>query len=174
MPCQCQINPNPTPIAQNNLIPQSNHNYLQPMKIQLLESRSILYVMNNLSLGQFFIMLMIWSKLSSNNLQCLRVVNIPTRMNRCSISIYDPKIPSICLARKLTFGNWVSWICHQAKEGSTHVVGVINLLNKDNFPTTSAHDDSSINAPTPNTLLSFSIESPNLAIYPTTSIANRV
>jgi hypothetical protein len=47
-------------------------------------------------------------------------------------------------------------------------------MNKDNFPTTSPHDDFSIDAPTPNILLSSSIKSPNLAINPTTSIANRV
>jgi hypothetical protein len=44
-------------------------------------------------------------------------------------------------------------------------------LNKDNSPTTSACDDFSINVPTPNILLSSSIESPNLAIDPTTYIA---
>jgi hypothetical protein len=107
-PCQCQINLYPTTIAQNNLIPQSNHNYLQPTKIQLLESLSNLYVVNNLSFGQFIITLMIRSKLSTSNLQCLRVVNIPAKLNTHSISIYDLEIPNICLARKLTFGNRVS------------------------------------------------------------------
>jgi hypothetical protein len=37
----------PTPIVQNNLIIQSNHNYFQPMKIQLSKSLSNLYVVNN-------------------------------------------------------------------------------------------------------------------------------
>ncbi len=45
-------------------------------------------------------------------------------------------------------------------------------MNKDNSPTTSSHDDFSIDAPTPNILLSSSIESPNLAIDPTTSITH--
>jgi hypothetical protein len=45
-------------------------------------------------------------------------------------------------------------------------------MNMDNSPTTSARDDSSINAPTPNILLSFSIQSPNLATYPTSSTAH--
>ncbi len=44
----CQINHCPTPIVQNNLIIQSNHNYLQPMKIQLLENTLNPYAMNNL------------------------------------------------------------------------------------------------------------------------------
>ncbi len=42
-----KFNPYPAPIAQNNLIPQSNHNYLQPMKIQLSKSFLNLYVVNN-------------------------------------------------------------------------------------------------------------------------------
>jgi hypothetical protein len=53
------------------------------------------------------------------------------------------------------------------------VVGVIyNLFNKDNSPTTSAHDDSSINEPTPNIFLSSSLKLPNPITNPTTSIAH--
>jgi hypothetical protein len=45
---------------------------------------------------------------------------------------------------------------HEAK-GSTHVVKTTNnLLNKDSFPTTSAQEDSSIEAPAPKMLLSSS------------------
>jgi hypothetical protein len=47
-----------------------------------------------------------------------------------------------------------------------------NLLNKDNSPTTSACDDSFIDAPTLNILLSSSIESPNVTTNPTTSTAH--
>jgi hypothetical protein len=124
------------------------------------------------SSSQFFTMMMIWSKLSSYNLQRLKVVNTLARLNTHLVSICDHRSPNICLARKLTFGNGVSWIHHQAK-GSTHVVGDIdNLLNKDNSPATSACDDFSINVPTPNILLSFSMESLNPATYPTTFIAH--
>ncbi len=112
---------------------------------------------------------MIWSKLSTYNLQHFKVVNTPIRLNICLVSICDLKIPDICLTKKLTFGNWVSWIYHQAK-GSTHVTwDTNNLMNKNNSPTTSARDYSSINASTPNILLSSLIKSPNRATNPTTS-----
>ncbi len=114
-------------------------------------------------------MVMIWSKLPTYNLQPFNVVNPLARLNTCSISICDPRIPNICLARKLTFGNWVSWIYHQIK-GSTHVAkDTDNLLNKNNYTTTTTHDDFSIDVPTLNILLYSSIESPNPATNPTTS-----
>lgn len=63
-----------------------------------------------------------------------------------------------CLARKPTFGNWFSWVHHQAR-GSTHLdKGTYNLQNKNNFLITTAHEDSSIDIPTPKMLVSsFSI-----------------
>lgn len=59
-----------------------------------------------------------------------------------------------CLARKSTFGNWLSWVHHQAR-GSTHLdKGIYNLQNKNNLLVTTAHEDSSIDIPTPNMLVS--------------------
>jgi hypothetical protein len=76
------------------------------------------------------------------------------KLKTCSISIWNPRIPRICLARKPTFGNWFSWHHHQDK-GSTHVNARIdNLLNKKRSPTTRAQEDSSMDAPIPN-ILSF-------------------
>jgi hypothetical protein len=47
-PHQCQINPYLALIAQNNLIPQSNHNCFQLIQIQLSKSLSNPYVVNDL------------------------------------------------------------------------------------------------------------------------------
>jgi hypothetical protein len=53
------------------------------------------------------------------------------------------------LTRKLTFENYPSWMCHEAR-GFTHAYGIIgNLLNKDNSLGTNASEDSSIEVPTP-------------------------
>jgi hypothetical protein len=43
----CQINHCPIPSAQNNLIIQSNHNYLLPMKIKLLKNLLNSCALNN-------------------------------------------------------------------------------------------------------------------------------
>jgi hypothetical protein len=92
-------------------------------------------------------------------------------MNIYSVSNYDSRIPKICLAKKTNIWNWLSWIHHQVK-GLAHVVGVINnLLNKDSSPT-SAHEDSFIDAFTPNILFSSSMKSPNLTTNPTTVIVH--
>ncbi len=60
-----------------------------------------------------------------------------------------------CLARKPTFGNWLSWVHHQVRR-STHLdKGIYNLQNKKNILVTTAHEDNSIDIPTPNMLVSF-------------------
>jgi hypothetical protein len=62
----------------------------------------------------------------------------------------NPEILRICFARKPTFGNWPSCICHQTN-GFAHVNDEIkSLLNKDNFLVTGVQEDSTIEAPTPN------------------------
>jgi len=101
------------------------------------------------SYDQFFT-IVIWSKFSTCNWQHgraintparfnwqhRRAINTPARLNTCLVSIYDPRIPRICLARKSTFGNWISWIRHQTR-GSTHAVEITNnLLNRHNSLTT--------------------------------------
>jgi hypothetical protein len=53
-------------------------------------------------------MVMIQSKLSTYNLQCLKVVNTLAKLNTLPILICDPRIPNICLAEKLTFGDQIS------------------------------------------------------------------
>ncbi len=55
-----------------------------------------------------------------------------------------------CFAWKPTFGNWPSWMHHQAS-GFAHVNGGIkNLLNKNNFLLINVHEISLIETPTPN------------------------
>jgi len=57
----------------------------------------------------------------------LKLSTPPTRLKACSISICEPGIPRICFSRKLAFGNWPSYICHQVN-GSTHANEEINNL----------------------------------------------
>jgi hypothetical protein len=64
----------------------------------------------------------------------LKVVNTPTRVKTCSISICELGIPRICFARKPTLKIWLSCIRHQVS-GFAHVDEEINsLLNINNFP----------------------------------------
>jgi hypothetical protein len=66
------------------------------------------------------------------------------------VSIYEPRIPKFCFARKPTFGNWLSCMYHQAN-GSAHIdEGIESLLNKDNSLVINVRKDFSIEAPTPN------------------------
>jgi len=57
-------------------------------------------------------------------------------------------MPRICFVRNATFGNYLSWLHHQAR-GSSHVTrGMGKLLNKSNSPMTSVRKDSSKDAQT--------------------------
>jgi hypothetical protein len=91
--------------------------------------------------------------------QHLKVVNTPTSVKICSISICEPEIPRICFARKSTFKNWLSCICHQVS-GFAHVDEEIDsLLNIDNFPMINAQKEFSIDQLRP-PLQTFFFQSP--------------
>ncbi len=68
------------------------------------------------------------------------------------ISIWDPRIPRICLARNPTFSS----VCHQARI-STHLDKRIDLSKlKQLFSNKCTCEDFLMNVPTPNMLVSFS------------------
>jgi hypothetical protein len=87
--------------------------------------------------SQFFTIVMIFSKFSTYKWHCHKAINIPTRLNTFSISICDPIMAIICLAKNATFGNYLSWLCHQSRRSSHVIKGMDNLLNKYNFLVTS-------------------------------------
>jgi hypothetical protein len=83
---------------------------------------------------QYFTIMMIWSMLSMYKQQHLKVVNTPTNVKTCAIFICETGITRICFAKKSTFKNWLSCICHQVS-GFAHVDEEIDsLFNIDNFP----------------------------------------
>jgi hypothetical protein len=89
--------------------------------------------------------------LSTCKQQHLKVVNTPTRLKTCPISICEPKIPRICFARELpTFENWSSCICHQVSGFVDANEKIKNFINKDNSTVTNAWEHSSIQASIPN------------------------
>ncbi len=72
------------------------------------------------------------------------------------VSIWNLRIPKIYFARKPTFGNWFIWVHHQAK-GSTHLnKRIYNLQNNHNYLITSRQAYFSMDALTPNMLISSS------------------
>jgi hypothetical protein len=60
----------------------------------------------------------IWSKIWTFKQQCFKVIKIPIRLNIFLVSIWNPKIPKNCLARKPTFQNWLSYHTHM--QGRLH------------------------------------------------------
>ncbi len=86
---------------------------------------------------------MIQSMLSTCKWQCPKAINTATKLKTCSDSICELEILKFCFARKPTFRNWLSCICHRVS-GSAHANEEINnLLNKDNSPMTIVKKDSS-------------------------------
>jgi hypothetical protein len=93
----------PIPSAQNNLIIQSNHNYLLPMKIKLSKNLLNPSALNNpnedchASFSPQW-----WSDLNyPHATYCLRAINTPIKLNTNLLSICDLIIPKIYLARML-------------------------------------------------------------------------
>jgi hypothetical protein len=103
----------------------------------------------------FFLIIKAWiikpmfhkrSRFSACKQQCHKDVNTLARLNILYIPICDPRI---CLIKNATFGIWPSLMCHQARRLLHVAWSTCNLLNKGNSPITRAHENSSIEAPTP-------------------------
>ncbi len=70
------------------------------------------------SLGQFFMMRMSQSKFSIPSWYCLKLMMIHLKLKKCSISIYDPIMPSTWQTRNETWGTWTTCFDHQIKRFS--------------------------------------------------------
>ncbi len=67
-----------------------------------------------------------------------------------------PKNPKNMFDKKKKFKIWPSWFCHQAKRYIHIDYGIGNFQYKESFVVINALEQSTIKAPTPNMLLSFS------------------
>lgn len=86
---------------------------------------------------------------------CLYVTT-SQRLNTCFVSICDPRMRRFFLAKNATFEKCPSLMFHQARQSLHATKSISNLLNKDNFPVTCAHENYSIDGPTWNMLVSSS------------------
>ncbi len=101
-------------------------------------------------------------------------VNTCTTLNTHFVSICDPRCQKNDLTKNITFGNCASLTHHQTR-GSSHVImNMGNIVNKNKSLITSAHEDSSIDVPTPNMLMSFSLNFSLSRSFNLTFLGNRV
>jgi hypothetical protein len=78
------------------------------------------------------------------------------------------------LTKNITFEICPSLTHHQTR-GSSHVImNMGNIMNKDKYLITSAHENPSINVPTPNMLMSFSLNFSLIRPFNLTFLGNRV
>jgi hypothetical protein len=62
----------------------------------------------------------------------------PSKIKHPFVSICDPRMLRIYLAKNATFKICHLWLRHQTKQFHMQLESMDNLLNKDNFPLTSA------------------------------------